>query len=37
MTSLTNSQNWGVTPLIMLFLIGLWLLRGVNADPRQHE
>ena len=37
MTSLTNSQNWGVTPLIMLFLLGLWLLRGVNADPRQHE
>lgn len=37
MTSVTGSQNWGVSPLIVLFLLGLWLLRGVEANPEPRE
>ena len=31
-TALTGSQQWGITPLIALFLIGLVLLIGVKPD-----
>ena len=32
-TLMTGSQQWGVFPLVVLFAIGLALLRWVEADP----
>ena len=32
-TLITGSQQWGVFPLVVLFAIGLALLRWVEADP----
>ena len=32
-TYLTGSQQWGVVPLVVLFLIGLFCLQWVDPDP----
>lgn len=36
-TAATGSQVWGVSPLIILFLISIWLLRGVSPDGEEQE
>jgi len=36
-TDLTGSQQMGITPLVVLFLIGLFLLRFVEADGERAE
>lgn len=37
MTAATGSQVWGVSPLIALFLLSAWLLRGVDPEGEGQE
>ena len=36
-TSFTGSQRFGVIPLILLFLAGLFLMRWVNSEGYERE
>jgi MFS transporter, UMF1 family len=36
-TQLSGSQQWGIVPLILMFAVGLFLMRYVDANPKSGD